>query len=468
MRCLAALTLLLSLCTNLHAHHSFSAEFDSEKRTTITGTVTEVRFRNPHVQYFLDVDADGETQAWIVAAQNMTIMRRNKVSASTVGVGDEITVGGYAGRDGAHKVYLDTLILADGTRFSMYGDTALRRALATTNRVEESSASALVEALQGDWAFDVDKPMVGAPLHLRFAGNGDGLRAVLDNEELDVTTGEDSFSITLDRENRAGFPVKLLLTGRLRDGSIDGTIEMVAGYTNFPELDARRFSAVRASADQWAPKPLQPPAPFEISGAWERVPEVLGPIGRTNPQLSEAGKARLAEYRKGAYDPVLRCLESGPLRRYARRGNVEFIPSQGRLTMIYSNGNNVRRFWFDRSKHTEGRAHDLMGESIAHWDGATLVIDTRHLAEAVLTHNSEPVSENARLLERFRLDDDGYLITEITLEDPTYYERPVVRRLKWQRSDDVEMLYDPCDPDSFYRGLHFDGELDSYFENQPE
>ena len=468
MRFPVVLTLLLPLCANVRAHHSFSAEFDSEKRTTVTGTVTEVRFRNPHVQYFLNVDADGEVEPWIVAAQNMTIMRRNKVSAKTVVVGDEITVGGYAGRDGAHKVYLDTLILADGTRFSMYGDTALRRALAASNRVEKSSASALVEALPGDWAFDVDKPMVGTPLHLRFERDGDGLRAILDNEELDVTTGEDSFSMTLNRENRAGFPVKLLLTGRLSNGSIAGTVEMIAGYTNFPELDAGRFDAVRATAEQWAPKPAQPPAPFDISGTWQRVPEVLGPIGRTNPQLNEAGKTRLAEYRKGAYDPVLRCMESGLLRRYARRGNIEFIASPDRLTMVYSNGNNVRRFWFDRSKHTAGRPHDLMGESIARWDGSTLIIDTRNLAETVLTHNSEPVSENARMLERYRLDDEGFLITEITLEDPTFYERPVVRRLKWRRSDDTEMLYDPCDPDSFYRGLHFDGELDNYFENQPE
>ncbi len=53
------------------------------------------------------------------------------------------------------------------------------------------------------------------------------------------------------------------------------------------------------------------------------------------------------------------------------------------------------------------------------------------------------------------------MIMEATLHDPKYYERPVVKRLKWTRSDDKEMLYPPCDPDSFYRGLHFDGVLDS-------
>ena len=56
---------------------------------------------------------------------------------------------------------------------------------------------------------------------------------------------------------------------------------------------------------------------------------------------------------------------------------------------------------------------------------------------------------------------------EATLHDPTYYERPVVKRLQWTRSEDQEMMFPPCDPDSFYRSLQFDGELDSYFEHQP-
>jgi len=85
----------------------------------------------------------------------------------------------------------------------------------------------------------------------------------------------------------------------------------------------------------------------------------------------------------------------------------------------------------------------------------------------VLTQNMEPISSDARIIERFWLDDAGDLFMEATLFDATYYERPVVRRLKWTRSDDQELLFAPCDPDSFYRGLQFDDTLDSYFENHP-
>jgi hypothetical protein len=71
-------------------------------------------------------------------------------------------------------------------------------------------------------------------------------------------------------------------------------------------------------------------------------------------------------------------------------------------------------------------------------------------------------------VERFWLNEADDLIMEATLHDPTYYERPIVKRLQWTRSDEKDMLYAPCDPDSFYRGLQLDGALDSYFENQPD
>ena len=464
-----AIVIVASLLSSaiVHGHHSFSAEFDGDKIITVTGTVTEIRFRNPHIQYLIDVDTDGEIALWTVAGQNMVVMRRSGVTASTVGIGDQISVRGYAGRNGVHKVYLDTLIASDGTRYSMYDDTARRAVgVATTQTVTDSDSSLFTELI-GDWAFDVDKTLPGAPWHLQFQQDGDNLKATLDNEVLDVAFTETSFFIILNRENRAGFPAKLQLTGRILDGAISGTISIVAGYSNFAELDAETFSAVRTSPEHWGPKPPAPMAPVDLTGVWERS-IVLGPLGRTNPQLNAAGRARHEVYRKGAYDPLLRCMSGGPMRRQTRRGDLEILETENRLTMLYANGDATRRLWLDRKEHNSDRQHDIMGESIASWDGSTLVVDTRNLAETTLTHNSEPVSANARIVERFWLNKANDLIMEATLHDPTYYERPIVKRLQWTRSENQDMQYAPCDPDSFYRGLQVDGALDSYFENQPQ
>jgi hypothetical protein len=160
-------------------------------------------------------------------------------------------------------------------------------------------------------------------------------------------------------------------------------------------------------------------------------------------------------------------MSTGIMRRYAEPGLVEIIATANRLTFLYANGSDIRRIWFDREEHSADRPHDIMGESIASWDGSTLVIDTGNLTETVLTHNAEPISEDARIVERYWLNDDGELIMEATLHDPVYYARPVVRRTQWRRADDREMIYAPCDPDSFYRGMQVEGVLDDYFMNSP-
>lgn len=466
MRVVFMLVISLFASSNTYAHHSFSAEFDGDKIISVTGTVTEVRFRNPHVQYILDVETDGKTVQWIVAGQNMVVMRRSGVSSDTINIGDQITVNGYAGRNESPRVYLDSMTTAAGTHYSMYGDAADRKEVVAVTDVTGDPDSSLLEALVGHWAFDVDKPLPGAPLHLEFERHDDKLTAIFDHELVDVVVGSDLFTMVLSRENRAGFPAQLQLTGKMLAGKIEGTISIIAGYSNFAELDAETFSGVRTTAENWGPKPPAPMAPVDLTGVWERS-IVLGPLGRTNPQLTAAGKARLKEFQKGAYDPLLRCMNGGPMRRQTRRGNLEILATTNRLTMLYANGNSVRRLWFDREEHNDNREHDAMGESLASWDGSTLVVDTRNLAESVLTHNSEPISSDARIIERYWLDDDGHLIMEATLHDPEYYERPVVKRLQWARSDDRDMLYAPCDPDSFYRGLHFEEALDAYFENQP-
>ena len=160
------------------------------------------------------------------------------------------------------------------------------------------------------------------------------------------------------------------------------------------------------------------------------------------------------------YQEVLKCCHPSL--------HMEILATTNRLTVLYANSNNVRRIWLDRHEHTTDRDHSTMGESIASWDGSTLVIDTRNLSASVLTQKVEPISSNARIIERLWLDDANDLIMEATLHDPTYYDRPVVKRLKWTRSDDQDMLFSICDPDAFYRSLQFDGVLDSYYENQPD
>ena len=60
----AALGLLLA-AVPVMAHHSFAAEFDSNKPVKLTGTVTKIEWMNPHAYFYIDVkDASGKVTNW--------------------------------------------------------------------------------------------------------------------------------------------------------------------------------------------------------------------------------------------------------------------------------------------------------------------------------------------------------------------------------------------------------------------
>ena len=47
------------------AHHAFALDFDKDLDGQVSGVVTRVSFRNPHVRYFVEVTADnGESKTW--------------------------------------------------------------------------------------------------------------------------------------------------------------------------------------------------------------------------------------------------------------------------------------------------------------------------------------------------------------------------------------------------------------------
>jgi hypothetical protein len=461
------LLLLVLPTVQAQAHHSFAAEFDANETISVTGVIVEVRYRNPHVQYFVEVEGGEQAGRWNVQAQNTASLRRRGWSRDTLNVGDEITVNGFAGREGAKKVYVDSIVAPTGETLTMFDGDKKKGAAAAATEAVPVAESSIAADLIGDWGFDVNLPLPGAPFHLEFKQSGDAISAVLDNEELDVIVGDDSFTMILERENAGGFPVQLQLKGSIADDKIQGSVDMISGYTSLPNLNASSFTASRADAAQWDHSSPQEMQPVDLTGTWTRVISV-GPIGRTNPQLNLAGAARHAEYQKGLYDPTLRCMSTGPMRRYAAPGLIEILADTNRLTVLYASGSEIRRLWFDRESHNPERRHDVMGESIASWDGSTLVIDTRNLTETVLTHNAEPISDQSQIVERYWLEDDGQLVMEATLHDPAYYGRPVVRRTQWKRADGEEMIYSPCDPDSFYRGMQLEETLEDYYRDHPQ
>ncbi len=98
----------------LWAHHSDQAHYDERQPVTLMGTVTKVRWANPHVQVNLDVkDQSGAVNNWQLELNSPNALMSQGWRVDSIKQGDLITVSGFRARDGsnaaiARKVTLDT------------------------------------------------------------------------------------------------------------------------------------------------------------------------------------------------------------------------------------------------------------------------------------------------------------------------------------------------------------------------
>jgi hypothetical protein len=114
---IVAATLTIAAAAPVFAHHSFAAEFDSNKSTTLTGSVTKLDWINPHARLFIEVkDADGKTVNWEVELGPPAILMRSGWTKNSVKSGDKVTVSGNLAKDGTNLANARTVVLADGTR----------------------------------------------------------------------------------------------------------------------------------------------------------------------------------------------------------------------------------------------------------------------------------------------------------------------------------------------------------------
>ena len=103
--------------TQVFAHHSFSAEFDSNSPIQVEGIVIKIEWANPHTYFYIEVETeDGDFEEWAMEMGSPNQLVRRGWSRNSLKIGDVVTVAGSRARDGRAKANAQSVVLDSGER----------------------------------------------------------------------------------------------------------------------------------------------------------------------------------------------------------------------------------------------------------------------------------------------------------------------------------------------------------------
>ena len=127
---------------------------------------------------------------------------------------------------------------------------------------------------------------------------------------------------------------------------------------------------------------------------------------------------------------------------------IEFLFTPGRVTIHHEAWMQWRNIWTDGRKHPDAQDLDptFYGDSIGHWEGGTLVIDTIGVKTATQLGMGMEHSAKMHILEHIHLakNDPNTLLDEMTVEDPIALEKPWHTTNTYRRSRDMNLLEFIC------------------------
>lgn len=102
---------------NAAAHHSFSAEYDDKKPLKVTGTVTTMKWSNPHAWIYVDVkDKNGRVVNWAFETGGANALYRRGWRKQDLVPGTVVTIDAYQARNGTPTANAQSILMPDGKR----------------------------------------------------------------------------------------------------------------------------------------------------------------------------------------------------------------------------------------------------------------------------------------------------------------------------------------------------------------
>jgi len=245
-----------------------------------------------------------------------------------------------------------------------------------------------------------------------------------------------------------------------RNSICTGLIAAVLGLV--PTLAAAQAPPPQQSA--LAPANLakpRPKAPFDLTGNWfiDNSPGIQGwlfgpaTIPKLTPNAQKHRDAYLQAIKDGKVyrDDIGQCWPAGVPIIMTRVWPIAMIQLPTAIYMVSEFMNSLRTVFLDGRSHTDPDivVRTFNGESVGHWEGDTLVVETKNFIddEHHWVDQGVPASGELKIVERIRMLSPNQLEIAMTLTDPKSWEGEWKGVRRWNRVNDIDVEEVECRPD---------------------
>jgi len=216
--------------------------------------------------------------------------------------------------------------------------------------------------------------------------------------------------------------------GVFTDGQVD------KGYNAFWIDPGSEYAKVNTEyRSSWITSPATGQVPFTPEGRslrGKRMAQVKQ-IRNTGPEIRPLGERCLASFGSQAGPPLTNAMYNN---------NYQIVQTADHLMIDVEMNHDARIIRIDAEKPFPDAVKPWFGDSVAHWEGDTLVVVTKNLNPTQLQVGAYPVSDKGQVTERFTRVSDEVIDYQFKVEDPTYYTQAWMGQIPLRKSK--EKLYE--------------------------